>query len=743
MANERKRLHSESDDVCKVNWDRLFQMTKSRKHCNFVTKQDCFKDSIFSLDSLQKVKERLNQTKSLLNDIDIQEWGKHTSFTDPSGLIFSEIKRKIEPNPELLTRAWLKFYDILFNFDLVNPQAAQTISSMHLCEAPGAFVTALNHYVKAHNENCELKWSANSLNPYYEEADVNGAAIIDDRFIRETYKNWFFDSTNTGNICNQNFVFDFLDRFKSDEFDFVTADGSVNCVDSPESQELIVTPLLYAEATIALLKLKSAGNFVLKVFTVFECQTVCLLYLLYCTFRNISLYKPVASKGGNSEIYVICTGFTPQSNMTDLLLYLHQNREALTCLSLFSLSRLDSHFLKQIEFAAQYFANHQIEAITHNLMLFQKGDFNRKNLIAAKKQVARTYIKRHNITSIGVQNRIAYSCDISFSNVKVPETCRFFKELENSLSYQGSFNTRSQERSNGCLSELLGKNLNIGISHELFEKWLDRSVNSLEKQLQFGMPFRSIKCSKFCSPAILQLFHNWQKHFCEEKTIMSFPCQIVDVLGSLFLDTPEEIGERTVIYTDDKNAAIANQFGEVQKLKVKTVQYCPIKVGGSYEFGSEAEAKLILIDLFDICVTDCNDCSKFKVMLQKSLHMLLNILPQISNSDYLIIQINAPLSRLVISILYCMAFMFDRYAFVPCLTPTKQTAHGLLCLFTYTNEKRLANARLAKVINTFNDTLDELIASQMPNDTLLEIASIPTMLQGMNSASFLGFCVTT
>lgn len=53
----------------------------------------------------------------------------------------------------------------------------------------------------------------------------------------------------------------------------------------------------------------SGGHFVIKMFTFFECDTICLLYLLSRVFESINVTKPVTSKEGNSEVYVVCTEF--------------------------------------------------------------------------------------------------------------------------------------------------------------------------------------------------------------------------------------------------------------------------------------------------------------------------------------------------------------------------------------------------------------------------------------------------
>ena len=48
-----------------------------------------------------------------------------------------------------LPQAFLKFYEIVSRFPLVTSDCTG-LSSVHLCEAPGAFIVALNHYLKLH-----------------------------------------------------------------------------------------------------------------------------------------------------------------------------------------------------------------------------------------------------------------------------------------------------------------------------------------------------------------------------------------------------------------------------------------------------------------------------------------------------------------------------------------------------------------------------------------------------------------
>lgn len=41
----------------------------------------------------------------------------------------------------------------------------------------------------------------------------------------------------------------------------------------------------------------------------FECNTLCRMFILCYAFDSVKIQKPVTSKQGNSEIYVVCCGY--------------------------------------------------------------------------------------------------------------------------------------------------------------------------------------------------------------------------------------------------------------------------------------------------------------------------------------------------------------------------------------------------------------------------------------------------
>ena len=90
-----------------------------------------------------EMKNELNELKNNLNDKNLISWHHHTRSVNLAGGISAEVQREFRP--ELCTQAWCKFYEIATTY--LDLEAKEYLFSVHLCEAPGAFVTSLNHYM--------------------------------------------------------------------------------------------------------------------------------------------------------------------------------------------------------------------------------------------------------------------------------------------------------------------------------------------------------------------------------------------------------------------------------------------------------------------------------------------------------------------------------------------------------------------------------------------------------------------
>lgn len=288
-----------------------------------------------------------------------------------------------------------------------------------MCEAPGAFVAALNHHLKCSFPELNWSWIATTLNPYY-EGNPLGNMILDDRFMLHTLDNWNFGCDFTGNIMNDSNIKS-LEVQCNDiggKINLVTADGSIDCVESPEIQEEKVSALHMAEVVAALRILETGGSFILKMFTFFESSSVNLLYLLNCSFEQVNVFKPVTSKEGNSEVYVISMNFNGlDDHLNEILTIILENLEN-DEKSLFPCDFLPTDFIQQITECADFFMRHQTTVIENNIYFYQNESREENFRIKyTRPTVVEEYFMKYNLFSIDESKTILHGKDCtSFKN---------------------------------------------------------------------------------------------------------------------------------------------------------------------------------------------------------------------------------------------------------------------------------------------------------------------------------------
>lgn len=200
-----------------------------------------------------------------------------------------------------ISQAWLKMYEILSVFDRLIPNNP-TIHSFHLCEAPGNFVAATNHYVR--NKGARFEWKAQSLNQ-----KLTGTGFGDDYgYLKKYPNNWDWGADNKGDITTKINMDHYANQIRSMGADFVTSD----CGIAREEEAAIGSSMLkihIAEFVTILKGLQKGRGFVAKYFMpIYLPIEFDIMYILYMSFGKMSFYKPLINIF-SLEFYVVCENY--------------------------------------------------------------------------------------------------------------------------------------------------------------------------------------------------------------------------------------------------------------------------------------------------------------------------------------------------------------------------------------------------------------------------------------------------
>jgi 23S rRNA U2552 (ribose-2'-O)-methylase RlmE/FtsJ len=242
--------------------------------------------------------------------------------------------------------------------------------------------------------------------------------LDDDRLILHTFNNWYFGENDTGNIMQQVNIEGIWRRAREmGPVMLITADGGVNCQNEPNEQERLTAPLHYCEIVACLGALSKGGSFVLKMFTLFESSSVTMLYLLSCVFRKLRVFKPVASKSGNSEVYVVCQDYRPIPSEHLKVLLQHASPSVFEDnIPIVPRHLIPQKFFMQVVECAVKFAEWQQKTIEFNLNTFHNMKYDlRKRILTVRQKIAKEWIKRFEIRKLDKKDRLVQTADITGS----------------------------------------------------------------------------------------------------------------------------------------------------------------------------------------------------------------------------------------------------------------------------------------------------------------------------------------
>lgn len=212
---------------------------------------------------------------------------------------------KTDFNAEMVTNAWIKMYELMDR--LLAIYNLPYINTFHLCEAPGAFISSINHHTYS-NKYTNWTWYAQTLKP-------GDNTALDDHFGLIAYDptKWLFgpESDNSGDITHSKVIRYYSEYFSLKKINFMTADAGLHC--DPQKineQESYLAKINMGQIIAILACLEKRGTAVFKTFLpLTEPLNISMIYLTSQLFASVQFIKPEASNSDNSEVYVILDGY--------------------------------------------------------------------------------------------------------------------------------------------------------------------------------------------------------------------------------------------------------------------------------------------------------------------------------------------------------------------------------------------------------------------------------------------------
>jgi DNA-directed RNA polymerase II subunit RPB2 len=281
-----------------------------------------------------KLNDEINAAKTKLDDIPSNVFSNLTSALD----MYAKLRRIVVKNynMENATNAALKMYELIYQMELLtngpvtaNAESTQCLPIVNAfcnAELPGAFIIAINHFMKTKCVTSQFDWIASSYLPAA-AMQAGNSTILEDKFnIYERNRlHWLMgpapnglpdgeapitgDVTdpqviNTlGNTAHQRFT-------ENDGANLYTSDVGIEIAQKDlNRQEELTAFVNMGQILTGLLALAVGGHFVTKQFTFVTPFSRSLIAIVASLFEETYITKPKTSRPTNSEVYLVGKGF--------------------------------------------------------------------------------------------------------------------------------------------------------------------------------------------------------------------------------------------------------------------------------------------------------------------------------------------------------------------------------------------------------------------------------------------------
>ena len=270
------------------------RLIEKRAELNYYKRiMDTKPSQIFTIKNSYNKNNYLLTWEQLTNKIDIHKNLKHILRT--------------QYQAEMVTNAWIKMYEII-NISKNLLPLKENIKTFHLCEAPGAFISAINHYISNRGTG-KLDWYAQTLKQTNNGQETDCALSDYFGLIAAYPERWLFGDKNdySGDITHSTVTKSYVSNPLLKDIDFMTSDAGLQCDPADlNEQEAYLGKINMGQIICILACLPIGKSAIFKTFLpMSEPLTISLIYLVTNLFNLVTIIKPSSSHSSSSEIYIV------------------------------------------------------------------------------------------------------------------------------------------------------------------------------------------------------------------------------------------------------------------------------------------------------------------------------------------------------------------------------------------------------------------------------------------------------
>ncbi len=226
---------------------------------------------------------------------------------EPAYAFRSEVHKKT--GAKNVSGAWLKAYEMFSEFDIFDKKHIRYFDNAAF---PGSFILAAHHYVTTMTD-AKFEWFASSL--------MDDDALQDKYGLYQNYNTrWMMDKKNNGDVTslsNQKAICEKM----GNSIDVYTSDLGFDVSSDYNEQEALHAHANLGQIITGLLVLKKGGHMITKQYSAYSPFTISIIGVLNKLFDQVYISKPLFSKMGNSESYLVCKNYKNNIHTTNVFIH--------------------------------------------------------------------------------------------------------------------------------------------------------------------------------------------------------------------------------------------------------------------------------------------------------------------------------------------------------------------------------------------------------------------------------------